>query len=165
MADLVEYTVAREHQGDRLTDTGSEVHLFKEGETRLADPTIVGTLVQLGVLVDPDAAAAGDELRKDGPTVAEYVAAGYQADDYPPKGYASRSTDEEITNAQISQWAARMKADEASPAKDKSEGNSTETKVDPPLVTKEPAPAPLKSRAAAKATQSKAAPAVTNKAE
>ncbi len=38
-------------------------------------------------------------LRDDGPTVAEYVAAGYLASNYPPEGYASRSTDEEIAAA------------------------------------------------------------------
>lgn len=35
----------------------------------------------------------------DGPTVAEYVAAGYQAVNYPTSGYASRSTPEEIEAA------------------------------------------------------------------
>ncbi|TIW49062.1 MAG: hypothetical protein E5V72_07085 [Mesorhizobium sp.] len=38
-------------------------------------------------------------LRDDGPTIAEYVAAGYSASDYPPHGYASRSTPEEIADA------------------------------------------------------------------
>ncbi|MBX5238629.1 hypothetical protein [Rhizobium sp. NLR22b] len=38
-------------------------------------------------------------LRQDGPTVEEYVAAGYSASVYPPKGYASRSTPEEIAAA------------------------------------------------------------------
>ena len=37
--------------------------------------------------------------RSDGPTVAEYVAAGYKAANYPPAGYASRSTAEEIAAA------------------------------------------------------------------
>lgn len=37
--------------------------------------------------------------RLDGPTVAEFVAAGYAASLYPPKGYASRSTDAEIAAA------------------------------------------------------------------
>ena len=53
-----------------------------------------------------DAAEAGkhpaktaDELRQDGPTIAEYVAAGYHAASYPPAGYASRSTEEEIAAA------------------------------------------------------------------
>lgn len=38
-------------------------------------------------------------LRDDGPTVAEYVAAGYLASNYPPQGYASRSSPEEIEAA------------------------------------------------------------------
>ena len=38
-------------------------------------------------------------LRQDGPTIAEYVSAGYRASNYPPDGYASRSTDEEIAAA------------------------------------------------------------------
>ncbi|MGA0564165.1 hypothetical protein ACO2RV_17100 [Ancylobacter sp. VNQ12] len=42
-------------------------------------------------------------LRADGPTVAEYVAAGYLASAYPPDGYASRSTDEEIAAAVAAQ--------------------------------------------------------------
>ncbi|AVI87788.1 hypothetical protein XJ28_18805 [Pseudomonas syringae pv. tomato] len=44
--------------------------------------------------------AAGDDgLRLDGPTVSEYIAAGYKASNYPPQGYASRSTAEEIAEA------------------------------------------------------------------
>ncbi|MCR5859721.1 hypothetical protein [Mesorhizobium sp. J428] len=38
-------------------------------------------------------------LKTDGPTVEEYVAAGYSAKSYPPKGYASRSSDEDIAAA------------------------------------------------------------------
>ena len=45
-----------------------------------------------------DAAAKAD-LRTDGPTVAEYVAAGYSPRSYPPGGYAPKSTAEEITAA------------------------------------------------------------------
>lgn len=41
----------------------------------------------------------GDGLRDDGPTVAEYVAAGYRAEHYPPQGFACRSTPEEIAKA------------------------------------------------------------------
>lgn len=47
---------------------------------------------------------AGGELKEDGPTVADYVKAGYLAKNYPPKGYASKSTAEEI--------AAAIKAEE-----------------------------------------------------
>lgn len=38
-------------------------------------------------------------LRDDGPTVEEYVSAGYLAKNYPPAGYASKSTEEEIAAA------------------------------------------------------------------
>ena len=39
------------------------------------------------------------ELRKDGPNVADYVAAGYDPKNYPPDGYESRSTPDEINDA------------------------------------------------------------------
>lgn len=42
---------------------------------------------------------ADGQLLDDGPTVEEFVAAGYPAANYPPKGYASRSTKEEIAAA------------------------------------------------------------------
>ncbi len=52
----------------------------------------------LAAAVSPAAGngAGSDQLRQDGPTVAEYVAEGYKASNYPPQGYASRSTQEEI---------------------------------------------------------------------
>ncbi|WP_136617056.1 MULTISPECIES: hypothetical protein [Mesorhizobium] len=55
-------------------------------------------------------------LRDDGPTIAEYLAAGYSASDYPPKGYASRSTAEEI-EAAVTEAAAKKKADDAAAKK------------------------------------------------
>lgn len=61
MSDLVDYVVAREHQGDRLTDDGFEVHRFMEGETRTADPAIVVNLVKSGVLVAPIEAKTDDQ--------------------------------------------------------------------------------------------------------
>lgn len=42
-------------------------------------------------------------LREDGPTVGEWVAAGYLAANYPPNGYAARSSDEEIAEAVAAQ--------------------------------------------------------------
>ena len=38
-------------------------------------------------------------LKLDGPTIAEFVEAGYLAVNYPPEGYASRSSQEEIDAA------------------------------------------------------------------
>lgn len=71
MSNLVDYIVAREHQGDRLTDDGAEVHRFEEGETRTADPAIVANLVKMGVLVAPaekaEAAPADDKSEGDSP--------------------------------------------------------------------------------------------------
>lgn len=57
MADLVEYEVAREHLGDKITDDGVVQHKFEAGETRIADPAIVKHLVGT-VLVDPNAEKA-----------------------------------------------------------------------------------------------------------
>lgn len=53
-------------------------------------------------------------LREDGPTVAEFVGAGYQAANYPPEGYASRSTADEIASAVAAQAevGGKMKVDE-----------------------------------------------------
>lgn len=59
------------------------------------------------------AVSDGGELRTDGPTVAEYVAAGYRAETYPPQGYSSRSTPEEIAAAIASQAPPSPSAPEA----------------------------------------------------
>lgn len=56
----------------------------------------------------------GEDLRQDGPTVSEFVESGYKASNYPPKGYASKSTDAEIADA----IAAQKKADEDEPETD-----------------------------------------------
>lgn len=55
-------------------------------------------------------AADGDGLRQDGPTIAEYMAAGYKASSYPPHGYVSRSTPEEIAVAVAAETAAEKAA-------------------------------------------------------
>lgn len=49
-------------------------------------------------------------LRDDGPTIQEYVAAGYKAKGYPPAGYASKSTDEEVEAAIKAEEAAEASA-------------------------------------------------------
>ena len=60
------------------------------------DPAI-HTLYDAGeATVIPEPPLDENGLRLDGPTVAEYVQAGYSVDNYPPAGYASRSTAEEI---------------------------------------------------------------------
>jgi|GEM_PF-5242987 hypothetical protein len=57
MADLVEYEVAREHLGNKITDDGIVQHQFEKGDTRLADPAIVKHLIGT-VLIDPNAEKA-----------------------------------------------------------------------------------------------------------
>lgn len=42
-----------------------------------------------------------NELRQDGPTLDEYVKAGYLAENYPPKGYAAR---EAAKPANVGKW-------------------------------------------------------------
>lgn len=53
MTKLVNYIVARGHQGDLLIDGGTAVHMFNEGDVREASPADVKHLVDLGVLVEP----------------------------------------------------------------------------------------------------------------
>lgn len=59
----------------------------------------------------------GDGPRQDGPTVAEFVDAGYQASGYPPAGYASRSSWAEISAAIADQKKAEDDAPETDPLK------------------------------------------------
>lgn len=48
---------------------------------------------------EPETKSDALTLKQDGPTVEEWVLAGYAAEHYPPHGYASRSTEEEIQAA------------------------------------------------------------------
>lgn len=48
----------------------------------------------------------GQALREDGPTIEEFVAAGYKATDYPPEGFAPRSTPEQVKAAIDAQAAS-----------------------------------------------------------
>lgn len=60
-------------------------------------PHITAAYQRAGIAVDDGHQPPGP--RQDGPTVAEFVAAGYKASNYPPEGYAPRSTVEEIAEA------------------------------------------------------------------
>lgn len=55
-----------------------------------------------------DGGTDGDLItgQNEGPTIEEFVAAGYRAENYPPQGYESRSTPEEIAAAIEAQKAA-----------------------------------------------------------
>lgn len=96
---------------------GIKAELLDVGEEREFGSMAEG-LKKAGLIGDLDAAPqsnGGGALRDDGPTVAEFVAAGYPASAYPPGGYASRSTAKEI--------AAAVKA-EAAAAKAKAEAEA-----------------------------------------
>lgn len=56
------------------------------------------------------------DLKDGGPTVEEWVLAGYHAEAYPPDGYASRSSAEEIAVAVAAQKAAKTHVPKESPA-------------------------------------------------
>ena len=71
-------------------------------------------------------AADGDGLRQDGPTIADYVAAGYKSSSYPPHGYASRSTPEEIAAA----VASEIEAEKAAPVVDNKMAPAVDNKAD-----------------------------------
>ncbi|MBD9539919.1 hypothetical protein IB276_10680 [Ensifer sp. ENS04] len=110
------YRFERDRHGRFVSDVQSLVHRacllsvvhYREVPEHPEDRTLV-----LGVpstitgsstnSVDPERFS---HLLNDGPTVEEYVAAGYQAVNYPPSGYASRSTPEDIQAAIAAQAAA-----------------------------------------------------------
>lgn len=59
----------------------------------------------------PEGEAGAVALKQDGPTVQEWVAAGYKASVYPPGGYASKSSAEDIETAIAAEAAAVLDAD------------------------------------------------------
>lgn len=71
----------------------------------------------------PAKPAAADALRDDGPTLEEYVAAGYKAENYPPQGYAARAAAPAVLISELSpevaaaaEAAASLTANAAKPA-------------------------------------------------
>jgi hypothetical protein len=86
------------------------------------DDAELARLVEVGGAresTEADVAAFVALQAKFGPTVAEYVAAGYSAENYPPAGYESRSTPEEIAVAIDAQKVAAEKAAAEKVAADK----------------------------------------------
>lgn len=55
----------------------------------------------------------GDPLRTDGPTLEEYVKAGYSADNYPPQGYAAKQSPQAFTPKRARKSTVQAKVDEA----------------------------------------------------
>lgn len=87
--------VIRDYCGEEGTDVDKNVHAGTEHVVSRARGNALFANGLVKILEDE----AGDWLRQDGPTVAEYVTAGYSAANYPPAGYASRSTADEIAEA------------------------------------------------------------------
>lgn len=85
----------------RLEELGTEVAslrraLFSLGSNLAGGkPGVMGYLAwhedQVSKLPPPPQWADGT-LRQDGPTLEEFVAAGYKAENYPPTGYAAKSS-------------------------------------------------------------------------
>lgn len=87
---------------------------FGENSTVEMEKSQAEPLLILGAL----APVIGDAvLRQDGPTIEEFVAAGYSAKNYPPPGYAAISSDEDVAI-----WIAL----EEKAADSQSEGGSTD---------------------------------------
>jgi hypothetical protein len=85
----------------------------KPGELKggMSDLAFMAAITGKPVETDAERAArdvAERGLRQDGPTVAEYVKAGYSAKTYPPAGYAGKSTAEEVAEAVKAEEAAAI---------------------------------------------------------
>lgn len=77
---------------------GNHVVEVGTGEQDVSERCALVAVEHLGVASYPNQLDANG-LKLDGPTIAEFVAAGYLAVNYPPEGYASRSSQEEIDAA------------------------------------------------------------------
>jgi hypothetical protein len=88
--------------GDPVDTDDKKCPIDSDEAHRLID--VGGARLQTAAEAEAQLAAAGP--RTDGPTVAEWVKSGYAASAYPPKGYTSKSTDEEIAAAVAAEKAA-----------------------------------------------------------
>lgn len=77
---------------------GNQVIEVQAGEQDVSDRCALVAVDHLGVAEYLSQQAAPGP-REDGPTIAEWVEAGYPATSYPPAGYVSRSSQEEIDAA------------------------------------------------------------------
>ena len=77
---------------------GNHVVEVPAGEQDVSERCALVAVEHLGVVSYPNQLDSNG-LKLDGPTIAEFLAAGYLAVNYPPEGYASRSSQEEIDAA------------------------------------------------------------------
>jgi hypothetical protein len=89
---------------------GNHVIEVPVGEQDVSDRCALVAVEHLGVASYLNQLDANG-LKLDGPTIAEFVEAGYQAVNYPPEGYASRSSQEEIDAAIEAQKIADTETD------------------------------------------------------
>lgn len=93
--------------GDVVEVTPAEAtNLLRRGKGRLAT-------------ADDGVEVEAEGLRTDGPTIAEFVAAGYPAANYPPAGYEPNSTAEEIAAAVAAEAPTKTKPADKSAGDDK----------------------------------------------
>jgi hypothetical protein len=116
-----------------------------------------------------DDALSSASLKQDGPTVQDWVAAGYKASVYPSSGYASKSTQEEI-DAAVAAEKAPPAATEVAPAASSQPVPATPAAPDAtaalaPAAQVEPAPVPAPAAAPAAPVADAAAPAATPSAD
>lgn len=79
---------------------GVQVEEFApDQEIETEDPDLIEVATREGWVEGAVPLLNQDGLQLDGPTIAEFVAAGYPAANYPPAGYASRSTSDEVAAA------------------------------------------------------------------
>lgn len=89
---------------------GNQVVEVQAGEQDVSERCALVAVDHLGVAEYLDRQRASGP-REDGPTVAEWVEAGYLAVNYPPEGYVSRSSQEEIDAAILLQRDAENETD------------------------------------------------------
>lgn len=81
-----------------FSSDGNHVVEVPAGEQDVSERCALVAVEHLGVASYLDQLDVNG-MKLDGPTIVEYVAAGYPAVNYPPEGYASRSSQEEIDAA------------------------------------------------------------------
>ena len=89
---------------------GNQVIEILAGEQEVSDRCALVAVEHLGVAAYLDTQGHSG-LKLDGPTIAEFVEAGYLAINYPPVGYESRSTQDEIERAIKAQKDADIETD------------------------------------------------------
>lgn len=93
-----------------FAEGGNHVIEIQAGEQDVSDRCALVAVEHLGLAAYIDGLGPTG-LRLDCPTVAEWVEAGYLAMNYPPEGYASRSSPEEINQAIKGQAEAEVETD------------------------------------------------------